>query len=66
MLPMMRPSRSYLPVAALFAISLAFAASISSTGVAGFVSLYADAYVVQEGGQLFSVIDLYADLPSLE
>jgi len=53
-------------MAPVFATAVAFAASISSTGVAGFVSLYADAYVVQEGGQLFSVIDLYADLPSLE
>ncbi len=57
-----QPSPRTFPV---FMTSAVMAASISGSSAAGLVSLYADAYFVQEGGQLFSVIDLYADLPSL-
>jgi hypothetical protein len=39
------------------------AVAVCGSASAGIVSLYADAYVVNVGGQLFSVIDLYADLP---
>lgn len=42
----------------------AITASIAGRSSGASVSLYADAYVIQEGGQFFSVIDLYADLPS--
>lgn len=57
-------TRSCVGMAPVFAIAAGMSASLANTSAAGLVSLYADAYVVQEGGQLFSVIDLYADLPS--
>jgi hypothetical protein len=58
------PSHSGLLVAPVVATAVAIAASLSRTSSAGVVALYADSYVVQEGGQLFRVIDLYVDLPS--
>ncbi len=61
----MRPNRSYRAVVPLFTTAAATAAAVSSSAAASVVTLYADAYVVQEEGLLFSVIDLYADLPSL-